>query len=437
MVVKTRETELLPEIPMLAPDELGRSVKIVAEVKPKNLYDDPHAKNGRQELGKPMFNWFFNSPAADPFGRISGPTGTVDSKNVLSNTVRRRPKGEVNPTRVIANPDVMTRHIKEVLKYLGAGQVGVTMVHPSLVYVSGRSDQGVVDTDETDKDDPNEIIRRYPYALCWVLPWDYNLGRAHRHAMGDMAYGWGQQEGAVLAANITGYVQDLGYAAIEGKANTIPLAMKAGIGELGRNGILISEKFGSRVHVNAIFTDMPLVPDKPVDIGIKEFCSICNKCAVNCPTNSIPFAGQEVLNGAEKYKVNWKTCYALRPYMSKFWRLCLTCVSVCPYTKPDVWWRTAAIKVLKYTPAPLRPWLAVRPLKWLDDTIWGKVPRPRVKWLGYDSGRELSESPGACNIAGCSCHSNENLGKEGHYAPATENARRFEKHKEITSKKKA
>ena len=69
-----------------------------------------------------------------------------------------------------------------------------------------------------------------------------------------------------------------------------------------------------------------------------------------------------------------------------------------------------------------------RPLKWLDDRFWGTVPRARVKWLGYDSGR-LPTEPG-CNIAGCSCHSGgEITSKIGFYAPLKENANRFERAK--------
>ena len=64
-----------------------------------------------------------------------------------------------------------------------------------------------------------------------------------------------------------------------------------------------------------ILTDLPLVADQPVDIGVEDFCKICRKCANTCPTNSIPFGDKVVFNGIEKYKINWLTCYKLRPYV--------------------------------------------------------------------------------------------------------------------------
>ena len=64
-----------------------------------------------------------------------------------------------------------------------------------------------------------------------------------------------------------------------------------------------------------ILTDLPLVADEPVDIGVEDFCKICRKCANTCPTNSIPFGDKVVFNGIEKYKINWLTCYKLRPYV--------------------------------------------------------------------------------------------------------------------------
>ncbi len=419
----------------LPPDALGPSVRIVGPVKPQDLYDSPHAKNGRRELGAPMYNWLHNPSGSDPFQRTISQSGVTDKRNVVGFAVHGL-KGSVNPGRTTASPAVMTRHIKQVAAFMGAGQVGVASVHPSLLSVSGPSHGGDVEADHSRaqaSDDPETLAARYPYAVCMLLAWDYHLTRAHRHILGDIAYGSGHQLGAILSANVAGYIRELGYEALDGKGNSIPMCLAAGLGELGRNGMLIAERFGARVHPFVLLTDMPLVPDKPIDIGVDEFCRVCNKCAETCPTNSIPFGDKTVSNGVEKYHVNWKTCYALRPYMSKIWRLCLTCVAVCPYTKPDVWWRSMAIWLLRTTPKTLRIPLVVRPLKWLDDHVWGRVPRPRVKWLGYDTGRLPSE-PG-CNIAGCSCRAGEHIeGNIGYYAPLTENARRFDGAKSGTAR---
>jgi epoxyqueuosine reductase QueG len=51
---------------------------------------------------------------------------------------------------------------------------------------------------------------------------------------------------------------------------------------------------------------MPLIPDKPIDFGVEDFCKVCRKCATTCPTNSMPMEGKVVHNGVEKYKIKLK-----------------------------------------------------------------------------------------------------------------------------------
>jgi hypothetical protein len=83
---------------------------------------------------------------------------------------------------------------------------------------------------------------------------------------------------------------------------------------------------------------------------------------------------------------------------------------------------------LKRTSFALRP-LAVKTLKFLDDTFWGTVPRRRVRWLNYDSGilpvkKERTEADGtAAEGHGEAPDPNS---KVGYYYPLKENTRRFE-----------
>ena len=52
---------------------------------------------------------------------------------------------------------------------------------------------------------------------------------------------------------------------------SIPIAIDAGLGELGRNGLLVTPKYGPRVRLAKILTNMPLVPDSPIRFGVTEF----------------------------------------------------------------------------------------------------------------------------------------------------------------------
>ena len=405
---------------------LGRSVRVVGQWDSVDAAQTPHEKNKRGELGKTLFNYYFNRTSPDPLGRTSTNNYGADRRNVLASVVGRGTRGgEVNADRVdVADPAAMTRHIKTVAKFLGASDVGIAQLHPSMLYAGGRgADDGTGGTEDGQApgEPTSETVKKYPYAIACVGAWDYELGKAHRHRIGDFTYHESGDRLQITFANLMQYIMDLGYSAVRGPAQAMPVALAAGLGEVGRNGMLITKSYGARVHLGTpILTDLPLVSDKPLDIGVEDFCRICKKCATTCPTNSISVGGKAVINGIEKYKINWETCYRLRAHVKQFWGICLTCVTVCPYTKPKTWWHGLAVQTLQRTPIPIRP-LTVRPLKWLDDVFWGKVPRKRVQFMSYDSG--YLKLPKVGNGAEQELKTD---GKTGYYYPLKENTRRFD-----------
>jgi ferredoxin len=425
------EGEAATSAPAVSPPYLGRTVRIVGPVRnvdPKQL---PHPMNQRGELGKALYNWRHNTISEDPMGRIDFENHSADRNHVLNSVLRRVPKGKTNPQRIpVDDPAVMSRHIKRVAKYLGLDVVGIGRSHPSLLY-AGKAVDGIAGTGGEPLEAADQLARKFPYVIAGTVAWDYNMTKAHRHRIGDAAYDFtGQRTNLILNA-LEGHIREMGYNTLRGAINGQAAALATGVGELGRNGLIITEKFGARVHANdAIMTDLPLVADKPLDIGVEDFCKVCRKCATTCPTNSITFDNKVVENGVEKYKINWLTCYKLRPFVAEYWVNCLTCVTVCPYTKPNTWWHGLAVRSLKTSPIAIRP-AVVRGLKWLDDRFWGTVPKKRVRWLGYDTGVKPGEK--ACTVAGCTAAHGE-AGKSGsvipledigYYAPLKENTNRF------------
>jgi len=410
---------------------LGRTVRIVGPVANVDPKQTPHPMNQRGELGKALYNWRHNTVSNDPITRIVFENHCADRAHVLNTAMRRVPKGTTSPRRTpVPDPATMSRHIKRVAKYLGLDVVGIGRSHPSFLY-AGKSLDGISGEDGEPLDTPERLARQLPYVIAGTVAWDYKMTKAHRHRIGDAAYDFtGQQTNLILSA-IEGHIRELGYHTLRGAMNGQAAALAAGVGELGRNGMIITEKFGARVHASdAIMTDLPLEPDQPLDIGVDAFCKVCRKCATTCPTNSITFDDKVVENGVEKYKINWLTCYKLRPYVAEHWVNCLTCVAICPFTKPNTWWHALAIRALKTTSVTVRG-LTARGLKWLDDRIWGMVPNKRIRWLGYDSGVKPGEL--ACTVAGCTApHGEAGSGKAtialediGYYAPLKENANRF------------
>ncbi len=412
-----------------APD-LGRTVHIVGPVVNVDMKQSPHPKNQRGELGKPLFNLWHNTVSKDPLTRVSAPNHFADRRQFLTTVVNQPSKGKVNPNKIpVPDPAEMTRHIKAVARYMGADIVAIARAHPTFMYAGNRYVQDGAAQDAYEQYTPQELVRKFPYIIVATTAWDYDKLQAHRHFIGDAAYHVSQMKGVTILKALEGYVKELGYTALRGVAIPQAAGLASGVGELGRNGLLINAKFGARIHMpDPIMTDLPLVPDQPVDIGVEDFCKICRKCAINCPTNSITFEDKEVFNGVEKYKINWLTCYKLRPYTHNNWASCLTCATVCPFTKPNVWWRSLTVWTLRTCPIPMRPAL-VRVLKAIDDRFWGVARQNRVRWLGYDSGIKPGEH--ACTVGGCTAahggedHSGKVAGNMGYYAPLKENTNRF------------
>jgi reductive dehalogenase len=111
-----------------------------------------------------------------------------------------------------------------------------------------------------------------------------------------------------------------------------PLAVRAGLGELGRNNILVADRHGSRVRIGAVTTDMEMACDQPVDLGVAAFCEFCRKCAENCPSRALSMGEREDVLAVKKWPTDVERCYG-------YWRRsgtdCGICMAVCPFSHRD------------------------------------------------------------------------------------------------------
>ena len=137
------------------------------------------------------------------------------------------------------------------------------------------------------------------------------------------------------------FIRGLGYQAIPAANDTalsIPLAVDAGLGQLGRHGLLINSKVGSRCRISKIFTDLPLETIGAVDFGITEFCNACQKCVPKCGTGAITKGDRSLepldesnATGVLSWKVDAKKCMT---FQNRVGTTCSTCVRRCAWTKP-------------------------------------------------------------------------------------------------------
>lgn len=117
-------------------------------------------------------------------------------------------------------------------------------------------------------------------------------------------------------------------------SNSLPeryIACNSGVGFIGKNNTLITEKYGSYVFLGEIITDLTIVPDKP----IVQKCGNCEICLEACPTNAI-MKGQVGINNNANVCLSYIT---QKKHIEDFWfeklngRLfgCDTCQRACPY----------------------------------------------------------------------------------------------------------
>lgn len=114
-------------------------------------------------------------------------------------------------------------------------------------------------------------------------------------------------------------------------SNAIPeryIANLCGIGFIGKNNMLITEKYGSYVFLGEIITDLQFEYDKV----LQSRCGDCNICTKSCPTGAI--CKEKNTNLCMSYITQKK--YVEDEWILKFGgRLfgCDICQSVCPYNK--------------------------------------------------------------------------------------------------------
>ena len=68
-----------------------------------------------------------------------------------------------------------------------------------------------------------------------------------------------------------------------GELIDVRVAERAGIGFVGKNGLLITKEFGSYVYLGELITNIEFPTDEMVDYG----CGDCTRCVDFCPTGAL------------------------------------------------------------------------------------------------------------------------------------------------------
>jgi reductive dehalogenase len=269
--------------------------------------------------------------------------------------------GKQNENTTEVDPKSITKYIENWSKKLGAVGFGVTEVKPYHLYtVKGRKEKY-----------GKEITNNHKYAIAITVEMDkFNMDTA---PLAPTVFESAQQYlvSGTIGIQIAKFIRELGYPAkahIDGNYEVVcPLvARDAGLGEIGRMGLLMTPDLGPRVRIAVVTTDLPLIateykPDKTV----YHFCEICKKCATNCPSKAISFDKREKIDGVNRWKISAEACFT---YWCVIGTDCGKCIKVCPYAHPNNLMHSLIRKGIRNN--VLFRHLAL----YLDDFFYGKKP---------------------------------------------------------------
>lgn len=232
------------------------------------------------------------------------------------------------------NPALAAELIKKVAHHFGASMVGITTIEPDWCYNYGL--RGADDTGSF------KVPEHWKFVIAFGVPhqWEQVNSNPSLGTSND-AY----SRISIAARRLETFLKSLGYAArrhspMDGyDLIAVPYLVKAGLGQQGRHGIVITPETGSNFRAAFVTTNLEMEIDKPIDFGVKEFCEDCKICAEICPSESISFEESNkemVTRGYRHWEINRTSCY-------NFWMQsmggmgCRLCLIACPYSRKNNW----------------------------------------------------------------------------------------------------
>lgn len=322
----------------------------------KEVDDNWRIKAGLCSPGSSMYDKFQFASADASFIAVAHFHPAVETKTSCE---------KVNP-----DPKEITRYLKNWGKKLGALEVGITEMKEYHYYSHiGRGD-----------DYGKEVTLRHKYGIAVTVEMDKDMMSYAPAGPTVMESAQQYMNAGVVAMQITEFIRLLGYDArahIDGNYRVVcPLvARDAGLGEIGRMGLLMTPELGPRVRIAVVTTDLPLVADERLyESSMIDFCRKCKKCADVCPSKSISFEDQEMIDGTKRWQINQESCF-------DFWCQagtdCGRCVSTCPYSHPNNLLHNLVRFGIKNS-SIFRTFAAK-----MDDLLYGKIPpsQQAPEWL--------------------------------------------------------
>jgi ferredoxin len=277
----------------------------------------------------------------------------------------------------------LTSYVKSVTHYWGAHSVGIAALKPYHVYSHVGRGAGVYG---------QAIHLNHRYGIAYAVEMERDLVRTAPAAPTLLESARQYANAAQIGVQLGNLIRSLGYPArahIDGNYRVIaPLvARDAGLGEIGRMGLLMTPTLGPRVRLGVVTTDLPLQEDQRTgDPSILDFCALCKKCAEVCPVRAIPFRPRQQHDGVLRWRIKDDVCYR---YWAHTGTDCARCMALCPYSYAD----STMHNLVRW--AVRRSGAARRGVYLLDRAFYGRAPNPSdpPSWIPTPESQRTEERP--------------------------------------------
>ena len=258
-----------------------------------------------------------------------------------------------------ASPSAMAQTVKAAAGLYGAAEVGIAPLDQSLFNL--QQEGKPIRFEELDAPQVTGsaflVPRNFSHAVVLVVPMNPTLLQMTPSILGEAATALGYSQSLFLVSSLAEFIRGLGYEAIPSIndiAQSVPLAISAGLGKLSRMNKLLSPRFGAAFRLCKVFTNMPLACDKPPASAIEDRCRHCHQCADHCPVQALSFSAEP---GAEirgpwnhpGHKAWFEDSYKCFSYWQEIGNGCALCLAACPMTArlnkttaadPEAWWQS-------------------------------------------------------------------------------------------------
>ncbi|MFX0074370.1 MAG: 4Fe-4S dicluster domain-containing protein [Candidatus Hermodarchaeota archaeon] len=223
------------------------------------------------------------------------------------------------PEIILSAPKEFWEEFEEYAKSIGIDLLGYAPIDEHLIF---------------EKDHVGGLEVLYQYAIVLGMEMDYEaIDSAPEPSAGAESLRIYAELGDATN-KLTNFIRSKGFRAIAchplgGPILYPAMAVKAGLGRIGTQGLLVTKKFGPRQRLSLIAVNINNIPRIPrEEFEIENYCKKCKRCVLMCPVGAIY---DEVIhnNDGTTTRIDGEKC--IRYFYETTG--CSVCIKECPFHK--------------------------------------------------------------------------------------------------------